>query len=216
MNTTVLRKIKETNAKIIIFDIDGTLKDLCKEHDNALRLTLDKFNVGKKRKKIICTLNKLAMSMVKVGLFPTNNIMQHILVFVYSIISLKTIKKFSSEYYTNYSKQICLFHGEKELLLALNSDKQIYFSTINKQNYNLEECDIPQKKIIYTTGIFKWKTYEKLLKEKNFSKQDVLIVGDNIFDDFLSAKILKVKCLLVNNYNSKVKEKFCELFNKST
>lgn len=216
MNTNVLHKIEETNAGTIIFDIDGTLKDLCKEHDNALRLTLKFFNIGRKRKKLICTLNKLAMCMVKVGLFPTNNVMQHILVFVYSLISLRSVKSFSDKYYTNYSKQICLFSGEQKLLEALNSDKQIYFSTINKQNYNLEECGIPQEKIVYTTGIFKWKTYEKLLKEKKLSKQDVLIVGDNFFDDFLSAKILKVKCLLVNNYNSKLKEKICRLFSKNT
>ena len=216
MNTNVLRKIKETKAKVVIFDIDGTLKDLCKEHDNALRLTLINFNVGKKRTKIIYTLNKLAMFMVKVGLFPTNNIMQQILVLTYSVISLKCAKSFYKEYNENYSIQICLFHGEQKLLEALNSDKQIYFSTINKQNYNLEECGIPQERIVYTTGIFKWKTYSKLLEDKKFLRQDVLIVGDNIFDDLLSAKILKVKCLLVNNYNSKLKAKFCKLFNKST
>ena len=216
MNTNVLRKIKETKAKVIIFDIDGTLKDLCKEHDNALRLTLSCFNVGKKRTKIIYILNRLAMSMIKVGLFPTNNVMQQILIFAYSIISLKRVKSFYDEYNHNYSKQICLFHGEQELLDTLNSDKQIYFSTINKQNYNLEECGIPQERIVYTTGIFKWKTYAKLIKDKRISRKDVLIVGDNIFDDFLSAKIIKVKCLLVNNYNSKLKAKLCKLFNKST
>lgn len=216
MNTNVLRKIKEIKAKIIIFDIDGTLKDLCKEHDNALRLTLKRFNVGGKRRKIICTLNRIAMSMVKVGLFPTNNVMQQILLFTYSLISLKHIKKFYKEYNENYSKQICLFRGEEELLEALTTDKQIYFSTINKQNYNLEECGIPQERIVYTTGIFKWKTYAKLLEDKSFSKEEVLIVGDNIFDDLLSSKILKVKCLLVNNYNSKLKAKLCKLFNKST
>jgi len=216
MNTNVLRKIKEIKASVIIFDIDGTLKDLCAEHDNALRHTLNSFNVARNKQKLILKLNELAMAMVKVGLFPTNNVMQRLLVLAYAIISFKKIREFTNVYYANYARQICLFHGEQELLDALSSNKKIYFSTINKQNYNLEECGIPQDRIVYTTGIFKYVTYKKLLTDGNFSKEDVLIVGDNIFDDLLSAKLLKVKCLLVNNYNSKLKAKLCKRFNTNT
>lgn len=210
MNTNVLHAIEKTNCKVIIFDIDGTLKDLCLEHENALQHTLDEYNVGKFRRKLVLVLNKIAMSMVKTGMFSTNQTKQNVLIWMFSVLSGVKARKFNEEYFKQYSNQICLFEGAYELLEAINGKKIVYFSTINNQNYNLEECGIPQERILYTVGALKIATYKKLVESIGVNKSEVLIVGDNLFDDLLSAKLLGVKCLLVNNYNSKLKNVFCK------
>lgn len=213
MNKTVLQSIEKSRAKVIVLDIDGTLKDLCTEHTTALQITLQSFDVSVYRKKLILLINKIAMSMVKTGLFSTNHSKQNLLIKIYAILSGVKINTFSKEYFKSYTEQICLFEGATDLLNSLNSEKLLYFSTINKQNYNLEECGIPQERIIYTEGKFKVSTYREILKSIGVNKEDVVIIGDNIFDDLLSAKLLGVKCLLVNHYDSKLKAMFCKLVN---
>lgn len=213
MNTTVLHMIEKSKAKVIILDIDGTLKDLCEEHSAALRTTLKECGTGTIRKKLINFVNSIAMSMVKTGVFSTNRCKQSILIKVFSILSGVKSKQFTDEYFNNYINQIKLFNGAYNLLRALDGEKTVYFATINRQNYNLEECGIPQNRIVYTEGVFKVKAYEKILKDIGAEKQDVIVIGDNIFDDVLSAKLLGVKCLLVNHYNSKLKKVMCKLVN---
>lgn len=210
----LLYGIEHSKAKVVIFDIDGTLKDLCKEHSNALLLTLDECNTGKIRKNAVLLLNKAAMLMVKTGVFSTNHRKQNVLIKVFAILSGTRNKNFVNEYFKNYAKQLYLFDGACELLCALKSEKTVYFATINKQNYNLEEYGIPEEKIVYTEGALKVATYSKILKDIGVQKQDVIIVGDNVFDDMLSAKLLGVKCLLVNHYNNKLKAIFCAIVNR--
>lgn len=213
MNKSVINIINRYNPKAIIFDIDGTLKDLCKEHTNAVELALKQFSVGKFRSGIVLAMNRIAMIIVKTGLLPTNHSKQNFLVKVYALIAGVKIIEFYDQYFENYTKELCLFDGAYELLTSLNAKKDVYFATINKQNYNLEECGIPQERIMYTEGAFKAATYNKLLKRFNLEIHEVLIVGDNFFDDFISAKQLGVKFLLVNRYNSKLKSVICRLVN---
>lgn len=206
MNNNVYEYINRYNPKAVIFDIDGTLKDLCKEHTNALVNTLAQFEVEGFKKKVILAINKLAMFVVKTGIIPTNHSNQNFLVKIYSYFAGIRHVDFYEQYFENYTSELCLFDGVYELLLSLNKEKDVYFATINKQNYNLEACGIPQERIMYTEGTFKTATYNKLLKLFNLEPHEVIIVGDNLFDDFLSAKQLGVKSILVNRYNSKFKD----------
>ena len=213
MNTDVLNKIKQSKAKVVIFDIDGTLKDLCTEHSMALQITLDEYNVGRVRQDIILALNDIAMVMIKTGFFPTNHAKQNLLVWMFAVLSGKNIKAFQKEYFKNYTHQLCLFNGVYQLLNFLKSRVLVYFSTVNRQNYNLEDCGITQDRIMYTLGKSKKATYKKLLDNLKVDKKEIIIVGDNIFDDLLSAKALGVKCLLINNYNSRLKGIICKVVN---
>ena len=213
MNKSVDKLIERYNPKVIVFDIDGTLKDLCKEHTNAVKLTLKQFEVGGVKSTAILALNRMAMFLVKIGLLSTNPSKQNFLVKTYACLAGVKLIEFYDQYFENYIREICLFDGVYELLTSLNKERQVYFATINKQNYNLEECGIPQERITYTEGAFKIATYNKLLKGFNVQPHEVIIVGDNFFDDFISAKHLGVKCLLVNRYNSKLKSVICTLVN---
>ena len=213
MNKCVTRYIQQYNPKAIIFDIDGTLKDLCKEHTNAVEKTLSQFGVDGVKKRLVCMLNRIAMFIVKTGLVPTNHSKQNFLVKTYAcIVGVKHVD-FYEQYFENYTRELCLFDGVHELLTTLSKEKEVYFATINKQNYNLETCGIPQERIMYTEGEFKAATYNKLLKRFKLKRNEVIVVGDNFFDDFFSAKQLGIKCILVNRYNSKFKNVICNLAN---
>ena len=213
MNKSVMRFAKRSNVKVIIFDIDGTLKDLCKEHTNAVKYTLKYFRVSKFKQKIVFAMNKIAMYIVKTGLVPTNHSKQNFLVKIYAILCGVKVIDFYETYFENYTNEICLFDGAYELLDNLNVEKEVYFATINKQNYNLEDCGISQERISYTEGAFKVVTYNKIIKSIGVDLSEVVIVGDNLFDDLLSAKQLGVKCLLVNRYKSRLKSVVCKLVN---
>ena len=213
MNKNVMQFVKNSNAKVIILDIDGTLKDLCKEHTNAVKSVLEHFGVSKFRKKVILALNKFAMYIVKTGFIPTNYSNQNFLVKIYAMLCGIKVVDFYDNYFENYTREICLFDGVSELLSLLNSEREVYFATINKQNYNLEECGIPQERIMYTDGTFKAATYNRLIKSVGYDKSEVVIVGDNVFDDLFSAKRLGVKSFLVNRYKSRLKSVICKLAN---
>lgn len=208
-----MRFIAKNNAKVVIFDIDGTLKDLCAEHTNAVKHTLGNFGVSKFKRKIVLALNKLAMYLVKIGFISTNPSKQNFLVKVYAIFCGIKIVDFYEEYFENYTGQICLFEGAYDLLNILKDEKEVYFATINKQNYNLEICGISQERISYTEGAFKVATYNRIIKSLGVDKAEVVIVGDNLFDDLFSAKQLGVKCLFVNRYKSRLKGLVCKLVN---
>ena len=215
MTKDVLTKIARSDIEVVILDIDGTLKDLCEEHDYALINTLNEYYVGRKKQKLILTLNRLAMSMVKTGLISTNHSKQKILTILFSTLACVDYEKFVKSYFKNYKKEICLFEGVYDILESLSSNKMIYFATTNKQNYNLGKCGIPQSQIVYTTEKFKLSTYKHLIERLNVPNDKIVIVGDNICDDIISAKILGTKYLLVNNYNSKFKLIVSKVINRN-
>lgn len=211
MYKRVLQLQEDLKASVIVLDIDGTLKDLCKEHENALKATLEVQKVSYASKAIVLFVNKIAMSMVKLGAFSTNNTKQEILTFVFAILSFRNYKKFRKAYYANYENELCLFDDVKKLLNALEGKAEVYFATVNKQNYNLEECGIKADRIICEYNQKKLMTYLKLYAKFDIRKEKILIVGDNFFDDILSAKRLKVESLMVNRYGSKLKEVVCKI-----
>lgn len=210
MYTNVLKAIAEHKYKVVIFDIDGTLKDLCDEHSKALFNTLEKMNVGNILRSLVKAINEFAMTIIKMGILPTNHNMQKILVFLYALVALQNVKCFRKMYFEEYQKQLKMFSGTKEMLNNLNSNLELYFVTVNEQNYNIKVCGISQDRIMHKKSIYKIKTYKSFLKNLNVKKSEILIVGDNLFDDLFSAKILGIDCVLVNNYNSKFKKLICK------
>ena len=176
MYKNIIKFVNKHNAKVIILDIDGTLKDLCAEHTNAVEYTLKQFGVSRFKQKIVLAINKLAMYIVKTGFIPTNHSKQNFLVKVYAILCSVKIVDFYDAYFKNYTCEICLFDGACELLENLISEKEVYFATINKQNYNLESCGIAQERITYTDGAFKVATYNRIIKSIGVDKSDVVIV----------------------------------------
>lgn len=213
MNKKILDFVKSNDIKVIIFDIDGTIKDLCTEHTNAVKKTLEKFNVKKINKKIMLALNKFAMYIVKTGIIPTNHLKQNFLLKVYAIFCGIKILDFYEVYFENYTSEVCLFDGVYEMLEDLSKEQEVYFATINKQNYNLETCKFFNERISYTESSFKAAAYSRIIKSLNLDKSQVLIVGDNIVDDLFSAKQLDVKCILVNRYKSRFKSLVCKCVN---
>lgn len=213
MNERVMQIINKLNPKLVILDIDGTLKDLCKEHTNSLVATLQHFNVSELRKNVVLALNRLAMYVVKTGFVSTNHSKQDFLLKIYSIICGGKFADFYEYYFECYAREVCLFDGVYELLAELNLQREVHFATINKQNYNLESCGILQERIIYTDGTFKVATYNSILKNACVAKEDVIVVGDNLLDDYFSSKQLGVKCILVNNYKNRLKGWVCKFAN---
>ena len=214
MTKDVLTKIARSNIEVVILDIDGTLKDLCGEHDYALINTLNEYCVGSKKRKLILTLNWLAMSMVKTGLISTNHSKQKILTILFSTLACVDHERFVKSYFKNYKEEISLFDGVYDSLKSLSINKTIYFATTNKRNYDLGKYGIPQSQIVYTTEKFKLSTYKNLIEKLNVPNNKIVIVGDNIFDDMISAKILGTKYLLVNNYNSRFKQIVSKVINR--
>ena len=213
MNKTIMKFAQRNNAKVIIFDIDGTLKDLCAEHTNAVKYTLNRFGVNKLKQDLVLALNRLAMYLVKLGVLSTNPSKQNFLVKIYAMLCRVKIVDFYETYFENYTHEFCLFDGAYELLENLNSEREVYFATINKQNYNLGSCGISQERISYTEGAFKVATYNRIIKSIGIDKSEVVIVGDNLLDDLFSANQLGVKCLVVNRYKSRLKGLICKLVN---
>ena len=205
MKQRVLQKIASLDATVIVFDIDGTLKDLEMEHKEALKRVVELIEKKAFRKKIVFGLDKIAMWFVKSGVLPTNGKMQRILTIIYAGILNENKKVFHASYMLFYDNENILFNESKELLEELLIDKDVYFVTINKQNYNLDEHGIIQERIIYTEVEKKKEAYQRLFDEKELDKSKVIIIGDNLWDDVISAKRLGVECLLVDNYNNKFK-----------
>ena len=165
------------------------------------------------RKKAVLLLDKVAMWFVKTGILPTNERMKKILTNVYAIILNEKFESFKMEYKLYYENVNIIFNNIEKLLKELLVEKEVYFVTINKQNYNLDAHGIVQDRIIYTTSQKKINAYEKLLEDKSLNKDSLLIVGDNLVDDIRAAKKLGIDSLLVDNYGSDIKRFVAKLLN---
>lgn len=216
MANAVFESIENIDADVFLIDIDGTLKNLCEEHTMALTEVLNKFVKFKAIKRIILAINRFAMWFVKTGILPTNAANQKVLLFIYSVLGFVNYKKFKKTYDVIYQRIVCLFNCSYEPLNRLMENKQAFFVTINKQNYNLECLGIPEERIFCSTGTVKYKTYKKLYESLNVPPSRIIIVGDNLFDDMLSAKLLATKKVLINNYNSKIKRILAKVLRIST
>ena len=213
----MIEKLKEaimaTDAKVVLLDIDGTVKDLVKEHQTALRVTVNGFNRGKNlRRRFVFFLDKIAMGFVKSGILSTNRDRQEFLLAVYAIILGKSISEFRELYNTFYNDKVIMFKGVKEMLEEVKSKKEVYFVTVNHQNFNIEKIGIDRENIYCVQARKKIYAYKTVLMMNDLDPEDALVIGDNIFDDIRPAKRLNCKYLLVDNYKSKFKRFLAKLF----
>ena len=199
----------------VMMDIDGTIKDLVQENNIALinaMKAMDRVDL-RLRGKLVLQINKLNM-FVKTGLLPTNKFMQGVLLLIYSILLLKRYTDFENIYFKEYNKEDIWFDGVDNKLEDLyNNGTSIYLVTKNTQNENIvkDSAMWPSRRFISKLIIgkrrkIKYYLYKQLVDELGISKHTIVIIGDNFWDDILSALILGVNVIWCNMYNSKLKK----------
>lgn len=208
MQSNFEKIIRENDIKLVIFDIDGTIKDLYTEHKNALVQTMKKLQVySTKRAKFALFLNSIGMKFFKWGCLPTNCLMQSVLIWIISFIIGCDYTQFKKMYYENYPEKSILFEKMKGQIKSLPFHMDIILASTN--NYNLNT----QKELCHIFGIkeLRAKKYKDILQKGNVPVNNILVVGDNFFDDYLPAKLLGCKVCMVNMYDSKFKAFFLNL-----
>ncbi len=200
-----------------IFDIDGTIKDVVREHTEALERTLKMLNIGIKKTKLILLINDIAMWFVKTGILPTNRNMQEAMLRIYSILIKQSLISFKAKYYNEYCRKNIFF---PKVLRKMKKLKQqghmVYLISTNLQNITiLEKIDcrfFDKGYIMHKNNIPKKKLYIDIVIENSLPKQDMIIIGDNIFDDIIQTQGLGIKVILANQYNSKLKRVISKMF----
>ena len=219
------------NIYFAMVDIDGTIKDLVKENTNALIRTMEFFdNINLKfRGRFVLFINKINMFFVKTGLLPTNKLMLNILLFIYSVMLLKRFKKFKSKYFEEYNKEHIFFEKADEIINSINHNHlTIYMVTKNRQNkYIAKVKDVGNnfkcinsiyKIVVGKRNTIKYTVYKSLMQKNGIKKNELVIIGDNFWDDILPAMLLGVKVIWCNMYNSNLKKSainILKLFNKN-
>lgn len=214
-----------------LVDIDGTIKDLVKESTNALEKTMQYMgNVNlTNRGKFVLWLNKISMYIVKLGILPTNKFMQNILMSAYSLILFKNPKIFTTRYFEEYNKEEVFLGDTNKIIEKLyNKDLVVCMLSKNNQNKNILEKNQQSAETknfakyvatvcIANNNIIKYFLYKSFMKKRNIYDVEVVIIGDNFFDDVLPAMFLGTKVVWCNKYNSKLKQKlifFLKFFTK--
>ena len=213
----------DVSSKVVMMDIDGTIKDLARENTAALVKTMQKMgNVNLKfRGRIVLSINRVNMYLVKTGLFPTNRFMQSVLLLIYSILLLERYSSFKRAYLTEYNDEHIFFDSMCEKLEDMHcTSEEIYLVTKNVQNKNITDCfEIKNgdELIIETHNGSKFHLYKSLIEENSICKDELIIVGDNFWDDVLPAIMLGVDVVWCNMYNCIVKNvsmKVLRIFSK--
>lgn len=200
------------NKNIIMLDIDGTIKDLVEENTDALIYTMKALNRVdiKLRGKLVLRLNKIITYFIKTGLLPTNSFMQYILLLIYSVLLLKSYSQFKTVYFKRYNEINIFFNGvNKKIEELYGKDKKIYLVTKNVQNRNILKCsdlNVISKLIISENKKSKYYMYNQIMTEFKLSKDSIVIVGDNLWDDVIPALVLGVNVIWCNMYSCKLKQ----------
>lgn len=200
------------NIKLVIFDIDGTIKDLYSEHLIALEPAL--LSLGK-RKSIVSfalAINKIGMFTFKLGLLPTSLFMQNLLLFIISIITFTNYYTLKQKYYEFYPKFPIFFNDAKSEIIDFKEKSTVILASTNHYTMNMKKnicktfcVDEPKRKI-----------FKSIIKECNVKPGEVLIVGDNLFDDYFPAKLLGTRIRIVNRYNIYAKSSLIKLLCKKS
>lgn len=218
MRDFTIGNVDVTGYDLVIFDIDGTLKDLCAEHTTALESVIqsERFNSNGcgAGLRLVSIINGIAMQIVKIGIFPTNYRKQSFLISLYAVLLGVNIRYFKNQYSYLYGNEVIVFKSSCKICRKVSKEKEIQFVTINDQNFNLENYGIEQSKISYVRSNSKLAAYRKAIEKTNIPKDKILIIGDNLPDDMLSARKLGIDHILVNNYHSRIKNIFCSIINK--
>ncbi len=203
-----------SNISVVLMDIDGTVKDLVKENTDALIRTMKRLdNVHKTiRGRLVLGINKVNMYLVKTGLLPTNRTMQNILLHIYSFMTFKSFKKFKSVYFKEYNREHIFFDNSKDTLRYIyDNDMRMYFVTKNEQNESILGCEelkefrYKMKLIVGKSGITKYSVYKDFMRKRGFRKYEVLMVGDNLFDDVIPAILLGINVVWCDMYGCRLK-----------
>lgn len=206
--------IYNKNISVVLMDIDGTVKDLVKENTDALIRTMKKLNNVDEtiRGKLVFGVNKINMYLVKTGLLPTNYTMQNILLHIYSFMTFKSFKRFKSVYFKEYNREHIFFSNSKDILKDIyDNDMRMYFVTKNEQNESilgckeLEKFRYKMKLIVGKRGITKYSVYKEFMRKRGFRKYEVLMVGDNLFDDVIPAILLGINVVWRDMYDCRLK-----------
>lgn len=206
--------IYNKNISVVLMDIDGTVKDLVKENTDALIRTMKRLdNVHKTiRGRLALGINKVNMYLVKTGLLPTNRTMQNILLHIYSFMTFKSFKKFKSVYFKEYNREHIFFDNSKDTLRYIyDNDMRMYFVTKNEQNESILGCEelkefrYKMKLIVGKSGITKYSVYKDFMRKRGFRKYEVLMVGDNLFDDVIPAILLGINVVWCDMYGCRLK-----------
>lgn len=200
------------NVHVIMIDIDGTIKDLAKENTDALINTMksmDRVDL-KNRGKFVLWINKISTYFIKTGFLPTNRIMQNALFFLYSILLGKNYRALKKIYFKDYNRKDIFFDDiEKEFDKIFSNDKQVYLVSKNIQNKSILKYPFLKRVtrlVIGKSRRLKYFVYRNLIGKLGIDKKEILIVGDNFWDDVLPALVLGVNVVWCNMYNSKLKK----------
>lgn len=205
MKSNVINMVKKHDISAVIFDIDGTLKDLVTEHTIALKKALAIYPKKRKRIKLVLFINKVGMYVFKTGVTPTNKKKQHVLIKLFSFLLRVPYNELVTNYCSEYGK-LNIFFESIDILDDLENITEVFFATINPQNVGLNRMNMFKKRVNYDATNKKVSIYIDILKSNNLAPSKVLIVGDNFCDDIIPAKILKAHALYVNMYNTKLKK----------
>lgn len=187
--------------KLIIFDIDGTIKDLYAEHNLALGLALKALAKNKFCVSVALAFNKLGMSIFKIGCLPTSLFMQNLLLLIMAVITHTNYYTLKQKYYEYYPAEPLFFDYVKEEISFYQKSSTVVLASTNHYTMNMKKyigqtlcVDEPKKKI-----------FKEIIKDYNVKPCEVLIIGDNFFDDYLPARLLGANVHLVNRYNVNAK-----------
>ncbi|MBR5227767.1 MAG: HAD family hydrolase [Clostridia bacterium] len=211
MKNNFKKLIKKHAIRLVIVDVDGTIKDLYREHNKAIEMTFQNLRIEKSlRAKFAMWLNKFGMMFFKLGCLPTNAKMQHALLRILSIVTLNNYEVVKELYYRNCRQFSIVFKDIKQELLTLPENVKVILASTN--HYTVTE----NLKLRNEFGVseIRNKIYKDILKKEKIKPERVLVIGDNFFDDYVPAKCLGCKVYLVNNYNSCLKAGICKLINK--
>ena len=224
MFNNIQEYIRKKGIRLVILDVDGTMKDLVLEHMCAIKeiARIRQTSENSKDIRVIIAINNFFMCFVKCGLFPTNSVMQNILCFVNCILFCEPFKNFRCEYLTEYYKRRKIFDNTSELLdeivksgakyviISKNSQSINFFSgnwTFTQNNIYISDGD--------KLGLFKNLIESTAVSEsKDILPEEVLIIGDNFWDDVIPAMRLKANVLWCNKYFSSSKRRCIHYLSK--
>lgn len=165
--------------KIVYIDVDGTLIDFKK---------LDNYIISKiySKNKIVKLLDKLLWWVNDFDIIGYSNFIFYARMCLYSIVSLKNVKKVLCYYELLYSKYVKEHINEslKSVLMQLEDNYQVIIVTRNMYAKCISDCiDLPVL-VVKNKNTF----YSKLYNNDNIS----YIIGNNYMDDIFSCYLLNM------------------------
>lgn len=203
---TIEQKLS-SNEKIknVLMDVDGVVKDLYREHKEALKITIGETKKIK-REKLIKKINEFSRPLIGCGVIPTNSIMQKLLVVFYALLLFENPAKFYNSYKRNYKNQYYVFEDVVEYINSISFDYNIIFVSLNTHSKDLKNYGLIGY-LIYTTKHGKKKLIKDLMNEYKMTLEDTILIGDNYIHDYIPAKSIGIDILIVDCYENGLKKK---------